>query len=628
MSTEGKRTYINGLSGIRAIAILMVVFYHLKFSFARGGLLGVTVFFVISGFLVTRNLLREAEENGKISFSVFWAKRLKRLLPAVIFMIAVTVILNALFNRILFSKECRDILSVLTGTNNWHQIFSNVSYFENAGAPSPLTHCWSLSIKVQFYLLISVLFLPLAGMKNRKEILSVIFTALSLISMTLMFLLFDPSKDPSRVYYGTDTRIFSLLAGSLIALYEPQLKKTAASEVIVNVSGFASLAGLLAMMIFISGYSSFMFRGGQILATLLSALLIIALLNQKSVFAKAVGFRALESAGSYSYGLYLWHYPLILLICSTENSGPAAIIAALGASILMTVISALFVEMPVSSGMVSRSVRILNSRPKGPKGRERQKKVRMFFLPAAAVESALVITAVLCIAFVPKVNAAGNIEELERQAEEAAKMTEDKIKERQEAALATEEAEPSESQETDTPPEQTPAMQARTDDEICGEIDLLLIGDSVSLGASEAFYSVFPYSICDAAVSRYTTESFTIYDQWRYIHGWDGDGVIFALGANGMLYDSLPTLRTMIGEERPFFLMSARAPHTEWAEINNEEIRTFVAEHDHTYLIDWYAYSEGHPEYFIDDDTHLTPAGADAYAQCIKEAILEVYRES
>lgn len=627
MSEKGKRGYFGGISGFKAIAALMVLFYHLKAPFAQGGLLGVTVFFVTSGYLITGGLLREIRRNGKTDFLSFWKKRIVRIYPALIAMIVITVLMFAAFRRVLFTKEIKDIFSVLTGWNNWHQIFSNVSYFENAGAPSPLTHCWSLAIEMQFYLIISLLFVFFGRMKNHKGILGIICSVTALISMILMIVLFDPSKDPSRVYYGTDTRIFSLMAGSLLALYETDLKKLKIPSFLTSLAGLLSLAGLMYMMVMISGYSSFMFKGGQIIATVLSVIVIYALLDQESIFSKIMGISPLSETGKRSYAVYLWHYPFVLLFTNGEKATLLSAVIVIILTALMTLCSELFVEIPFASGFFKKA--FTAAKVKSAKAQARRKRMRGRAFGMMGTYVALIAAAVLCTVFVPRENALANQEELEKQAETAAEMTEQKMKERQEAAEKAKEAEETaanEAQEvTETEaPSETPA--AKSDEEICSELDVLLIGDSVSLGASEQFYTVFPNSICDAAVSRYTTESYTIYDIYRYEHGWNGDAVIFALGANGMLYDSLETMREKAGEGRPLFLMSARAPHTDWADINNEEMAAFAKDNPDTYIIDWYGYSEGHPEYFVEDDTHLTPEGAKAYTECIKQALLEHFR--
>ena len=149
---KGQQKYIYGIDGLRAIAVLAVLAYHLHLPFARGGLIGVTVFFVISGFLITRILLTELDNTGTIDLKDFWIRRIRRLVPAILTMLVVLIFVSAIFNRVLFTKACKDLLSAVFCYNNWWQIFNNVSYFENAGAPSPLTHCWSLAIEAQFYL--------------------------------------------------------------------------------------------------------------------------------------------------------------------------------------------------------------------------------------------------------------------------------------------------------------------------------------------------------------------------------------------------------------------------------------------------------------------------------------------
>lgn len=215
---------------------------------------------------------------------------------------------------------------------------------------------------------------------------------------------------------------------------------------------------------------------------------------------------------------------------------------------------------------------------------------------------------ILCIAFVPKEKVLSHIDSLESQAEKAEKSKEEHA---------------SVQKETKEQKEET----VISDEEILKNLNLLLMGDSIAMGATDEFYEVFPNSISDTAVSRYTTESFDLYDSYVNEKGWNGDGVIFALGTNGLLYNSLDTLREKIGPERPFFVITARAPYTSWEQSNNAEIYEFVKSTDYTYLIDWYKESEGHSEYFVEDETHLTSEGAQTYINCIKKAVLEVFKK-
>ena len=161
--------YIAGLDGLRAVAVLMVIGYHLKLPIFKGGVLGVTIFFVISGFLITRLLLQELQKTNKIDLKNFWVKRIKRIWPAMILMVSVTVIVCALFNRLLLSKASQDYISVLLGYNNWYQIFNNISYFDNGGAPSPLLHCWSLAIETQFYLIFPLIIISSQSLNQQRK---------------------------------------------------------------------------------------------------------------------------------------------------------------------------------------------------------------------------------------------------------------------------------------------------------------------------------------------------------------------------------------------------------------------------------------------------------------------------
>lgn len=614
-SDSGKQTlYITGIDGLRAIAMLMVLAYHLKLPFAKGGLLGVTIFFVISGFLITRILVTEIDATNAIDLKTFWIKRIRRLLPAILTMAAALIFVSAVFNRVLFTKACSDLLSVIFCYNNWRQIFHNISYFENAGAPSPFTHCWSLAIETQFYLFYPLLLIFLSKFKDRKNLFIRVTAFLAILSAALMWILFDPSKDPSRVYYGTDTRVFSLLFGALLALWtnDKDFEKRIPVH-FLDVIGTISLAGLLYMMAAIDGYSSFLYRGGQVLVSLLAVLIIFSVLNKNSILGSILSVPFLKWIGDRSYGMYLWHFPVILLISGGKKSSWWIDLIEISLTIIFAALSYHYIETPIRRGVIQRSLDIIRSRPRTRRERRRQLLTIKRGLKAVLSTFVVTVSALMCIAFVPREKALDNIGNLEAQAEKAAEMTKQKT---------------SQSKETSgNAKEKGSNTKGKSESEILSTLDLLLIGDSIALGASDEFYEVFPNSISDAAVSRYTTESFVIYDSYVKENGWDGDGVIFALGSNGLLYDSLSTLRGMIDADKPLFIITARAPYASWEESNNQEMYEFAETSDNTYLVDWYKASEGHSEYFIEDETHLTSEGAQAYIDCIKDVVLKVYAD-
>lgn len=212
-----KSRYIPALDGLRTLAVVAVVLYHLNLTWAQGGLLGVTIFFVLSGYLITRLLLNEVAKTGRIDLKSFWIRRIRRLFPAVVTVVVVTCALCTIFNHVMLTKMRPDILPSLLFFNNWWQIAQDVSYFNALGDPSPLTHFWSLAIEEQFYLVWPPLLLAMVSMHMSKPSTRRVVLGLAAVSAIAMMVLYNPAADPSRVYYGTDTRVFSLLLGAWMA---------------------------------------------------------------------------------------------------------------------------------------------------------------------------------------------------------------------------------------------------------------------------------------------------------------------------------------------------------------------------------------------------------------------------
>ena len=617
-----KGQYITGIDGLRAIAVLMVLAYHLKLPFAKGGLLGVTIFFVISGFLITRILVSELESTHKVDLEKFWSRRIRRLLPAVLTMTSILIPVSAAFNRVLFTKACSDLLSAVFCYNNWQQIFRNVSYFENAGMPSPLTHCWSLSVEAQFYLLYPLLLIFFAKFQDWRRISACATLLMAVLSMGAMWVLFDPSKDPSRVYYGTDTRAFSLLFGAFLVFLiqdrpaKRRRKGTRASWFPWDTAGAATLLVLFYMAARADGSGSFLYRGGQAIASACTVLVILSLLDTDGVLSRILSTMPLKWISDRSYGIYLWHYPIILLVSGGKKAAWWVHALEILLTFLMSALSYRLVETPVRSGIIEKSISIIRSEPETR--RERRLQIRTLKRSIRAVSAALVLAAgvLLCVLFVPRENALDHIEEWEQQEKKAQEIAQRKTLELKETI----------SRDPGQDGVQTSGEAAPTDEEILNSLSLLLIGDSVAMGATDEFYTAFPCGISDVAVGRQTTESIGIYDAYVNAHGWNGDCVVFALGSNGLLYDSLSTLREMLGPDRPLFVVTVRVPYVSWEGPNNQEVRAFTEAAENTYLIDWYGISEGHWEYFAGDGIHLTLEGCRAYIDGIKEGVLEVYR--
>ena len=616
-----KRRYITGLDGIRAIAVIMVLAYHLKLALFKSGFLGVTVFFVLSGYLITGILISEVEEEGTIDLKNFWLRRIRRLVPAVMSMAVVIIFVSAVVNRIIFTKGCKDFLASVLGFNNWWQIFNKVSYFEAAGVPSPFTHCWSLAIETQFYLIYPLILLGIYKLvKSREEgrakrglLFAGVTLMLALISVILMIVLFDPQQDASRVYYGTDTRAFSLLFGALLAiLWDYRMVPRRLSASVNMVLGSVSFAVLLVMTIAINGSSNFWYRGGQFVGTILTVLVIYTVLGRKTWLSRFLSNPVLKWIGDRSYSIYLWHYPIILLISKGIKASWWITLIEIVLSVVLAELSYRFIETPIRHGIIGEYLNILRSRPKSRQEKKRQVQVARRSLKVMAGTFVLTVSLILCMIFVPKKNALDTLQKREAKAKETVKMTEEQ--------LAKQKANGSES-------EDTICTANLTDDEILEGLNLLLIGDSIAVDVTDDFYEMFPNSVSDTKIGRITSLGKQVLDSYIDEKKWEGEGVIFASLSNSPINGELEDIREKIGKDMPLFLTTVRILHDAFEEESNSKIKKFVEENDHTYLIDWYAASEGHDEYFDADDTHLLSAGAKAYANCIKEAVLDAYKK-
>ena len=616
-----KRRYITGLDGIRAIAVIMVLAYHLKLALFKSGFLGVTVFFVLSGYLITGILISEVEEEGTIDLKNFWLRRIRRLVPAVMSMAVVIIFVSAVVNRIIFTKGCKDFLASVLGFNNWWQIFNKVSYFEAAGVPSPFTHCWSLAIETQFYLIYPLILLGIyklvksrgEGRAKRGLLFAGVTLLLALISVILMIVLFDPQQDASRVYYGTDTRAFSLLFGALLAiLWKYQMVPRRLSASVNMVLGSVSFAVLLVMTIAINGSSNFWYRGGQFVGTILTVLVIYTVSGRKTWLSRFLSNPVLKWIGDRSYSIYLWHYPIILLISKGIKASWWITLIEIVLSVVLAELSYRFIETPIRHGIIGEYLNILRSRPKSRQEKKRQVQVARRSLKVMAGTFVLTVSLILCMVFVPKKNTLDTLQKREAKAKETGKMTEEQ--------LAKQKANGSESDDTI-------CTADLTDDEILEGLNLLLIGDSIAVDVTDDFYEMFPNSVSDTKIGRITSLGKQVLDSYIDEKKWEGEGVIFASLSNSPINGELEAIREKIGKDMPLFLTTVRIPHDTFEEESNSKIKKFVEENDHTYLIDWYAASEGHDEYFDADDTHLLSAGAKAYAKCIKEAVLAAYKK-
>jgi peptidoglycan/LPS O-acetylase OafA/YrhL len=356
-----------GLDGLRAIAVLAVIAYHLEFGWAPGGLLGVGIFFTLSGYLITDILLAHMARRD-MRLIDFWLGRARRLLPALFLMLVVVVAWVTIFGPAQPSKFRDAVIAAALYVSNWQLIFQHVSYFARFGAPEPLGHLWSLAIEEQFYifwpflLLLGTRFIreapgAPAGLRPRLALATLALAAASAIAMTVLY---HPSFDPSRVYDGTDTRAFELLAGAALAMVWPSRKLTtkiaAGARNLIDGAGAVGLLAIGLMIWRTDQYSSFIYDGGLVLLSVATVLVVAALAQPASRLGALLGWAPLRWIGVRSYGIYLWHFPIIVLGSPSGVHGRSLVRDALqvGATFGVAALSWHFVEEPVRHGALGR----------------------------------------------------------------------------------------------------------------------------------------------------------------------------------------------------------------------------------------------------------------------------------
>ena len=546
-STRPKSRYIPALDGLRTLAVVAVVLYHLNLTWAQGGLLGVTIFFVLSGYLITRLLLNEIAKTGRIDLKSFWIRRIRRLFPAVVTVVVVTCALCTVFNHVMLTKMRPDILPSLLFFNNWWQIMQDVSYFNALGDPSPLTHFWSLAIEEQFYLIWPPLLLAMVSVHMSKPNTRRVVLGLAAVSAVAMMVLYNPATDPSRVYYGTDTRVFSLLLGAWMAFIPDrdlaparlvrhlgldrlagaakhgksksdtaeaattkpsELARFWSSPASIDLMGVVGLVGLAAMVALTNGYTAFQYRGGTLLCSILTLMVIAACVQPQGMVARALAAEPLVWIGKRSYSIYLWHYPLLLLMNPVANINDTPWWHYILQVLLVVAVaecSYRFIETPFRKGAFGRTVSELCDGTTTPAGWVRA------HVPTCAVCAVVLVVALGGLVFVPDTSALSGegAEILNKEAKNA------------------------------KPQDQQAADDSDKDDDGFpdGAYDLLMIGDSVSLRAVDAFDGVFPHSHIDAEKGRQFDAGRATFE--GYIQqNLAGKIVVFALGTNGLVTDA------------------------------------------------------------------------------------------
>jgi peptidoglycan/LPS O-acetylase OafA/YrhL/lysophospholipase L1-like esterase len=642
-----------GLDGLRALAVVAVLLYHGGVSWTKGGFLGVEVFFVISGYLITLLLTAEHARRNRISVRRFWLRRARRLLPALFALLAAVMLTWTLFVRDGLHTLKIELLSALTYTTNWYLIAADSSYFTELDRPSPLKHLWSLAVEEQFYLFWPILLLViLQATRSRPRLTLYIVAGGALFSYALMQLLYDSGVDPSRVYYGTDTRASALLIGAALALcWKPRTSERVESSFTLEMAGLAGVTGVIACLGHIADQSAFLFRIGFLLCSVATAATIAAV-SRPTALSRLLGIRPFAWVGTRSYGLYLWHWPVYVLtrpgadLQDWNLTRNELLALRLAITFLLAELSYRLVERPVREGALADWLVTLRGTPGAFVYHRRRVTVG-----AISVACAALVPVVAVLAFSkPETNEIerslrsgeafveqqGDLLALTRRGATTTSVATDRqpaprglprpqSASRRPAATfpvtgTTEPVATSSPATTTTPsvapptlPPTVPTTPAPTLPPV-PRIPILAIGDSVMLGAApELAAALGEGTWVDARVSRQFTEGIEIARAVRSA-GAMGDLVVVHLGNNGSIGPNrIAEMMAELADVDRVVFLTVRVPRG-WEAPNNELLFQEVARYPNALLLDWRALSEGHAEWFYGDGMHLRPDGRQAYA--------------
>lgn len=654
--------YWPALDGLRAIAVLAVVAFHAGAAWLPAGFLGVDVFFVISGFLITTLLLRESESSGTISLADFWRRRAARLLPALLLMLAGVAAYLLLAAPDLLDRFVQDVRFALVFVTNWDFILRDVPYFAQ-WQPSLGTHLWSLAVEEQFYLIWPLAVIAALRLGGRRAV-GILALVLAAVSALLMGLLYVPFADVSRVYFGTDTHAFGLAVGSgLAVLVRTRPQTVPGNRVVLTVAGSLALIGIFAAMALLHEWDGFLYRGGYLGIAVLTGLAVVVATTENNALVRCLSVRPLRWIGRRSYAVYLWHWPLLLVpapagLAETPLPEPFDLILRLGLLIGLAEFSWRLVEVPLrreiapAQGPALPGLRRWLQQARAGFGSEFSGVIVSSIclaLLAAYGGVAIAASRPAAAAAAPDVRAPNPMTAAADVAGPADSTGGSNADAREALELPlgsigvprSDPAADADRAQFERPPGLEPggtiaaftsevvsihyqpgiAPARPVADSAPANRRLLAIGDSVMLGAVDALLAEFPQLHIEAIKSAQFPDGVArIRAEVAKPATERSDVVVLHLGTNGIFDPAqLDELRRLSLSLDRLVVLNIRAPRN-WESFVNEQLAP-TAEWSKVRFVDWHAMSADQPGWLEGDHVHLTEVGSRAYTALIAEAL-------
>ena len=598
--TNNKSKYLPSIDSLRALAVLAVIIYHVDVNYLPGGFLGVDLFFVLSGYLISSLIIKEYKKTGSLNLHNFYIRRARRLLPAVYFMITVVLVVMVMFNGVLLKKSHLDAIFGYIYSSNWWYIFHKLDYFDSFGSQSPFKHLWSLAIEEQFYMIFPLLFLLVNGKKKTEDgsyklnrnFLYIILGVI-LVSLIAHIILFD-INNISRIYFGTDTRAFSLLVGVVGAILYPMdklnTKITPQENLVYSVVSLISIAALITIMIYTSEYNTWLYRGGFLLVAILGIIIIISSGKQHTVMAKLLSFKPVVFIGKISYSLYLWHFPVLVLTTPVSEIGKPNIFFVVLRVILifiLAIISYALVETPIRKLGFKNYVSIIYK-----KIVKKSKKTKKIVASIVTVVSILFVMGIFGKS-VPYISTAF-VKEM------------DSNKESQYVNKGENNQDNKQNQENKDNKENKDKKDDKQNEEKKYS-SVIVMGDSLTVDIGEKFQELYPGAVIDGKIGRQlyvAIEEAKNYAQYNS----ENSAIIFQLGTNGPFTESQIEDLVKVFDKADIYFVNIKVPRA-WEKTVNTALKEAKEKHSNVTIIDWYTVANSGKDLFEPDRVHLNQTG-------------------